>query len=539
MIQVGLPLCRISRRHIAIAAQPLGAEFCVNINTGEAQRNPAVAMNGQGEFVIAWDSMYLDCTCGPGIGARRFARDGAALGNEFLVNTYTCCWQWNPSAAIDATGSFVITWQSQHQDEDSSPGIYARLFAPQSGTEYGAELHGAGDEFHVNTYLPDKQLASAVAMNARGDFVVTWQSEKQDGSEYGVYAQRYGRPAHRIPASNGNDDYCLRLDPTGSAIEVFHNIPATGSPTCVIPRNANIELYTFDGNDTLTLDFSNGNPVPVCGLSFNGTDGDKVLRLVGITSAHSITLDGSRLMIDSIPIAYGVAEVQLCGAVIDLQSLTLTSNATLLLPAGANTVVRTAHLRISDDAILDLQDNSLIITATPTTRDQVLKDTARWAKNARGCEYVWHKKGLPDSAAPDQGGQFTSLAVLLNDRGNNQGPLLTKFGGVDVTADCILVKYTYNGDVNLDGVVNADDYFRIDSGFIMEATGYANGDLNYDGVVNADDYFLVDSAFLGQGTPLALAESPDAVAQTPSPAKQKQPRDTLFSQEPIAEDLLA
>ena len=61
--------------------------------------------------------------------------------------------------------------------------------------------------------------------------------------------------------------------------------------------------------------------------------------------------------------------------------------------------------------------------------------------------------------------------------------------------------------MNLDGVVNADDYFLIDTGFIGGGRRYQDGDLNYDGVVNADDYFLIDSAFIGQSGPLAGGES--------------------------------
>jgi len=62
----------------------------------------------------------------------------------------------------------------------------------------------------------------------------------------------------------------------------------------------------------------------------------------------------------------------------------------------------------------------------------------------------------------------------------------------------VLVRHTWNGDANLDGVVNADDYFLADSGYITQKKGWHNGDFNYDGVMNANDYFLIDSAFIGQ-----------------------------------------
>jgi hypothetical protein len=73
----------------------------------------------------------------------------------------------------------------------------------------------------------------------------------------------------------------------------------------------------------------------------------------------------------------------------------------------------------------------------------------------------------------------------------------------------VLVKYTYYGDANLDGIVNGADYQQIDNGFGMHLTGWSNGDFNYDGVVDGSDYSLIDNTFnqinaTGAG-PLAIA----------------------------------
>src|SRR4029079_14340491 len=46
-------------------------------------------------------------------------------------------------------------------------------------------------EFRVNTYTSSSQLLHAVAADASGDFVVAWQSSGQDGDGDGIYAQRY------------------------------------------------------------------------------------------------------------------------------------------------------------------------------------------------------------------------------------------------------------------------------------------------------------------------------------------------------------
>ena len=69
------------------------------------------------------------------------------------------------------------------------------------------------------------------------------------------------------------------------------------------------------------------------------------------------------------------------------------------------------------------------------------------------------------------------------------------WNGETVDATTVLVKYTWGGDANLDGTLNGDDYFAIDSHFNQAGSvfGYLNGDFNYDGDINGDDYFIIDS----------------------------------------------
>ena len=77
--------------------------------------------------------------------------------------------------------------------------------------------------------------------------------------------------------------------------------------------------------------------------------------------------------------------------------------------------------------------------------------------------------------------------------------------------------YTYCGDANLDGLINGDDYFRIDGGFSQHLTGYENGDFNYDGVINADDYFLIDRNYASQGTSFSSAAILGDATTVPEP----------------------
>ena len=75
------------------------------------------------------------------------------------------------------------------------------------------------------------------------------------------------------------------------------------------------------------------------------------------------------------------------------------------------------------------------------------------------------------------------------------------FAGVSVDANCSLWRYTMCGDADLNGVVNFDDYSRIDNGFHTGGTDWSHGDFDYNESINFDDYALIDLAFNGQSSP--------------------------------------
>ena len=95
---------------------------------------------------------------------------------------------------------------------------------------------------------------------------------------------------------------------------------------------------------------------------------------------------------------------------------------------------------------------------------------------------------------------LTAVGIIQN---NQSGSALFTashpFDGTTPGTSDILAKYTYYGDANLSGNVDASDYSLIDSGFITHATGWFNGDFNYDGIINGSDYTLIDNAFNTQG----------------------------------------
>ena len=173
---------------IPAPALPVGGPITVSAPSDQdRQDSPALALDATGGFVVVWQSASLATPGGPyDIYARRYAADGMPEGSAFQVNTSTPVTVPNPSVAMDAAGDFVVTWQSYNQSVVASD-IYAQRYASN-----GAPL---GSTFQVNTSTLVTIPNPSVAMDVAGDFVVTWQGYNQSVGTSDIYAQRY--------ASNG------------------------------------------------------------------------------------------------------------------------------------------------------------------------------------------------------------------------------------------------------------------------------------------------------------------------------------------------
>ena len=91
---------------------------------------------------------------------------------------------------MDGYGDFVVVWAGQGADDNS--GVYAQVFDNQG--------YAVGNEFLVNQTTLNIQDAPAVAMDNNGDFVVTWSSYGQTGSNYAIFGRLF--TPQGLPASN-------------------------------------------------------------------------------------------------------------------------------------------------------------------------------------------------------------------------------------------------------------------------------------------------------------------------------------------------
>lgn len=166
-------------------ANPAGLEFQINTHTAQDQSWPAVTSNGS-NYLVTWMSDEQDGSDW-GIYGQLYDPDGTPSGSEFQINTYTTNHQSAPSVTSNGT-SYMVTWASYGQDGNEY-GIYGQFY-DDDGTP-------AGSEFRINTYTTGTQYGPCVSSNGT-TYLVTWESDGQDGSNYGIYGQFYdddGTPA--------------------------------------------------------------------------------------------------------------------------------------------------------------------------------------------------------------------------------------------------------------------------------------------------------------------------------------------------------
>ena len=414
--------------------------------------------------------------------ARRFAPDGTPQCEEFVVHAVGDERSDQSAAVAASTDGYVVTWRRQTSAKST---VYARRYSLA-----GVPL---GTEFPLHDASLDGDIPS-VAMDAAGGFFVGIPTLKVPEFIYAMFARRYVTAVNEAPAASVQPDLSVPLNAADPAVDLnllFDDDQGDGSLRYTLVGNTYPALFTdlslgVDG--TLTLPLTDGL-VNSSTLTVRATDagGRFADTTFAVTVKPEVILSGD--------------ETYTLSSYVPLDLIELSGNSRLTLLQDVQAAFKTKGLVMSDDATLDIPSYGLIIEATPKTRDALLAaihDRLGSARNA--AEDRWTGPGITSSyLLSDEALPHTTLVAIVNP-GH-----LTDANGDPLDENAIVITYAYNGDANLDGLVNSDDYFRIDSGFLAQPQDprYVQGDFNYDGKVNSDDYFLIDSAFLAQPAPQA------------------------------------
>jgi hypothetical protein len=337
-----------------------------------------------------------------------------------------------------------------------------------------------------------------------------------------------------IAGTQGNDS--IRLVRSGLNLLVYVNASSYSVPYDSLSA---ITISGGAGDDTINIDFSGGaTPVPIGGITVDGTGGTDVLTLTGTAGTDTASIGTGTITFDGSGINY-----------LNCQSIQINGNG------GADSLVQTAQpgngalLAFSPGAqnTLNISAGSYIVAA-PLAGSNITQLPYGSITVGSGCSFAiangashadryllrvetltvngsldmgWsdllvHGGDLPSlvsqiasgsifsSAARADTTHLTALGIMQNSTdGTPVGPVMyNSFDNLTVVDTDVILKYTYWGDTNLDGRVDAADYSRIDNGYLRQLSGWNNGDFNDDGAVNGSDYTLIDNAFNTQGAVL-------------------------------------
>jgi hypothetical protein len=374
------------------------------------------------------------------------------------------------------------------------------------------------------TDQPGHEAGTVRLINPQGGYIVDTTSQaiatafdSTDTVDFPLY--------RTTQATSGNGDaYTLRLDPTGTQSQIYYQGYLVDSAPFGLATTLTFE---FQGaGDSLTIDATNGNPIPTAGLSLTGTAGaSDTLVIVGgaandsyNVAAGTVVFSGRTITESNIPsvsldpgtgtnsivVSSGSATITAAppgGGILrrTFSSISIGGTGSLAVATGPahtdRTLVLISALSITTGGRLDLGGNDMVLQAGGAAGLSMLNALAAAGDNLN----TWTGPGLDSSAAAANPAHLTALGVAPASVFGNSKP----FDNYTPAPTDVLVKYTYYGDTNLDGKVDGSDYTRIDfAASVAGNTGWANGDFSYDSAVDGSDYSLIDNAYNNQSRPL-------------------------------------
>jgi autotransporter-associated beta strand protein len=272
-----------------------------------------------------------------------------------------------------------------------------------------------------------------------------------------------------------------------------------------------------------TLQLGNGGSTgSVAGGIQNGTAlvlnrSDSALNLSGtITGAGSVTKTGSGTVTLSALNLYTGGTTVSNGTLILADAdasgggaINVADGALAQAQAGLTKAMRVTTLNTNTSGKFDLTDNSLVIhnMTVAQVQAEIVKafNAGQWNGNG----------GLTSSTAATASPAITAIGFASNGVLNR-----TEFKGVNgLTANDVLVKYTYYGDSDLNGATTLDDYTLFLNGYQTAGTTWVQGDYDYNGLVTLDDFTLFLAGYQQQGGPLSELES--LINRTPMSAAER------------------
>ena len=246
-----------------------GAEIL--LSPGLAGGSTDIAMIGTG-FVVVWGAANVDNgNTSPGVVMQRYDSAGAPQGSKTLINTsFQLGSQSAARVSSNAAGDYVVAWTSEETDNDGlGTDVYYKKYNLGGSVLIGDTLINTGA-----TAVDDKSQANAApAMNTAGDFVIP--TESGSGATFDVLLRRFAEAPVVNFASSGSS-------PSESTATSSYTVNRT-APTYVTANIATVVSVTNTGGTaTPGVDFTTAFPVNVT-IAAGSTSQSATVALVNDT----------------------------------------------------------------------------------------------------------------------------------------------------------------------------------------------------------------------------------------------------------------
>jgi hypothetical protein len=167
-------------RRFSASGTPLAGESLVNAPSSLRQGDPALAVQSDGSFLVAWTTRGIDGS-GYDTFARRFSAAGQPVSGEFRVNGNRAGDQKAPDVAAADNGAYQVVWTSKGAGDDGWDVKQSRVSS--------AGVAGAEERVHVAA--EGDQTQPKIAAGPDGSMMVAWTSALPLGSGLEVMARDF------------------------------------------------------------------------------------------------------------------------------------------------------------------------------------------------------------------------------------------------------------------------------------------------------------------------------------------------------------
>ncbi len=497
--------------------EPQGVEFLVNNETQYAQTDPDVAMDANGNFIVVWRApALLEGSPSGSIRARRFQADGTALGGEFSINTPVRGARVDPDVLMAPSGAFVVTWHGGSPTDDYTTGVWVRSF-DAAGNPIGPEAEVDRGDF------PYPAMEPAGAIDDAGNYAVAWRAVREGGTLWDVYVRRFDAAGAQV----GND---ILVNQMNAEFQTLPDIAMDAVGNFVVTWQTNysgslqdVHARRFDaaGNplgDEFMVNSNTPGPqgapevamsadgafVIAWGSSFHDPDAssgiaaqrfDAAGNRLGDEFRLSATYEGPQVHPAVATDAQGDVVAAWADPIVlgpslfnyEIHARTFNVTDTQATSVAGDFDEETAQhalkLQFNDDVVTTLTRGDVTVTGVGSTATPPPSTFAlAYDPSTHLASLRYNATG--GSALPEGRYRATIPAAAVTDViGNRLG-------------EDFVLEFTFlRGDASGDGRVNLDDFNILAANFGGTNKTFSQGDFNYDGTVNLEDFNILASRF--------------------------------------------